>query len=152
MEIFQVNFMISVIVRLPSWGVYYRQRWHQTWRKESFARVYARYVSSEILWSSKDKNFLRHFGRLKIPWWTADMEFSAASKFLDICDLGFPKHLLTTLKMMNLAEENLKWSLRENDKGVLLKLVWNKRGRSKNWLRSRLNRMKTQHPAGIRTP
>ena len=38
---------------------------HQTclpsWRKESSARVYARYVSSEILWGSKDKNFLGHF-------------------------------------------------------------------------------------------
>ena len=82
------------------------------------------------------------------------MEFSAASEYmdicdlgilkhllttLDICDLGIPKHLLTTLKMMNLAEGNLKWSLRENDRGVLLKLVWNKRGRSKNWLRPRLN-------------
>ena len=51
---------------------------------------------------------------------------------MDICDLGIPKHLLTTLKMMNLAEENFKWSLREKDKGVLLKLVWKKRGRSKS--------------------
>ena len=38
--------------------------------------------------------------------------------------------------MVNLAEENLKWSLRENHKGVFSKLVWNKRGRSKN-LKSR---------------
>ena len=60
--------------------------------------------------------------------------------------MGIPKHLLTTLKMMNLAEENLKWSLRENDKGVLLKLVWNKRGRSKNWLRPRLNRCEDPTP------
>ena len=40
---------------------------HQTclpsWRKESSARVYATYVSSEILWGSKDKNFLGHFWR-----------------------------------------------------------------------------------------
>ena len=38
---------------------------HQTylpsWRKESSVRVYAKYVSSEILWGSKDKNFLGHF-------------------------------------------------------------------------------------------
>ena len=60
------------------------------------------------------------------------MEFSAASEYFDICDLGIPKHLLRILKMMNLAEENLKRSLRENDKGVLLKLFWNKRGRSEN--------------------
>ena len=77
------------------------------------------------------------------------MEFSAASEYMDICDLGIPKHLLT---MMNLAEENLKWSLRENDKGVLLKLVWNKRGRPKNWLslrprpRPRLNRCEDPTP------
>ena len=76
------------------------------------------------------------------------MEFSAASEYLDSCDLGIPKHLLTTLKMMNLAEENLKWSLRENDKVVLLKLVWNKRGRSKSWLRPRprLNRSEDSTP------
>ena len=76
------------------------------------------------------------------------MEFSAASEYMDICDLGIPKHLVTTLKMMNLAEENLKWSLCEHDKGVLLKLVWNKRGRSKNWLRlrPRLNRCEDPTP------
>ena len=76
------------------------------------------------------------------------MEFSAASEYMDICDLGIPKHLLTTLKMMNLAEENLKWSLHENDKGVLLKLVCNKRRRSKNWLRPRprLNRSEDSTP------
>ena len=32
-----------------------------SWRNESSARVYARYVYSEILWRSKDKNFLGHF-------------------------------------------------------------------------------------------
>ena len=79
----------------------------------------------------------------------APLEFSAASEYMDICDLGIPKHLLTTLKMMNLAEENLKWSLRENDARVLLKLVWNKRGR-----RSGLGStaVKTQHLAGIWIP
>ena len=70
------------------------------------------------------------------------MEFSAASEHLDICDLGIPKHVLRTLKMMNLAEENLnKWSLYENDKGILLKLFWNKSGRSKS-LKSRKPRPK----------
>ena len=59
---------------------------------------------------------------------------------MDICDLGIPKHLLRKLKMMNLAEE------RENDKSILLKLVWNKRGRSKNWPRPRLNRSKDPTP------
>ena len=33
-----------------------------------------------------------------------------------------------------------------NDKGVLLKLVWNKRGRSKNWLRPRLNHSEDPTP------
>ena len=80
------------------------------------------------------------------------MEFSAASEYMDICDLGIPKHLLTTLKMMNLAEENLKWSLRENDKGVLLKLVWNKEGGQRIGLGLGSTAVKTQHPAGIWTP
>ena len=38
---------------------------HQTclpsWRKESSARVYGWYVSLQILWGSKDKNFFGHF-------------------------------------------------------------------------------------------
>ena len=81
------------------------------------------------------------------------MEFSTASEYMDICDLGIPKHLLTTLKMMNLAEENLKWSLRENDKGVLLKLVWNKRGGGQRvGLGLGSTAVKTQHPEGIGTP
>ena len=32
-----------------------------SWRKESSARVYARYICSEILCGSKDKKFLGHF-------------------------------------------------------------------------------------------
>ena len=45
----------------PPPRVVYCQRWHQqtclpSWRKESSVRVYARYVPSETLCGSKDKN------------------------------------------------------------------------------------------------
>ena len=66
-----IKLLIVVSVTLPDYpnvvshSVIASAGRHQTclpsWRKESSARVYARYASSAILWGLKDKTFLGHF-------------------------------------------------------------------------------------------
>ena len=43
---------------------------------------------------------------------------------MDNSAFGIPEQLLTTLRILNLDPDNLKWMLTQNKQGVLLKLVW----------------------------
>ena len=43
---------------------------------------------------------------------------------MDNSAFGIPEQLLTTLRILNLDPDNLKWTLTQNKQGVLLKLVW----------------------------
>ena len=65
MVTFYDSLNVDIVCFFYSVGIFASAGRHQTclpsWRKESSARVYARYVSSEILWGSKDKHFLGHF-------------------------------------------------------------------------------------------
>ena len=43
---------------------------------------------------------------------------------MDNSAFGIPEQLLTTLRILNLDPDNLKWMFTQNKQGVLLKLVW----------------------------
>ena len=43
---------------------------------------------------------------------------------MDNSAFGIPEQLLTTLKILNLDPDNLKWTLTQKKQGVLLKLLW----------------------------
>ena len=43
---------------------------------------------------------------------------------MDNSAFGIPEQLLTTLRILTLEPENLKWTLTQIKQGVLLKLVW----------------------------
>ena len=43
---------------------------------------------------------------------------------MDNSAFGISEQLLTTLRILNLDPDNLKWMLTQNKQGVLLKLVW----------------------------
>ena len=43
---------------------------------------------------------------------------------MDNSAFGIPEQVLTTLRILNLDLDNLKWMLTQNKQGVLLKLVW----------------------------
>ena len=43
---------------------------------------------------------------------------------MDNSAFGIPEQLLATLRILNPDPDNPKWTLNQNKKGVLLKLVW----------------------------
>ena len=69
---------------------------HQTclprWRQESSAQVYARYVSSVMLWGSKDKIFLGHFW-LTILYKTTSTSIFDKDIFLHFCRPKFQNNV-----------------------------------------------------------